>query len=99
VRSTYLLLNVVQRVRGVNGEADQDDMRVGVTERAETIVVLLSGRIPQGKLYVLSIDFYIGHIVLEHGGDINLAGGMSDGDNLCVRYRRRHGARTPRGPI
>ena len=99
MRSTYLLLNVVQRVRGVNGEADQDDMRVGVTERAETIVVLLSGRIPQGKLDVLSVYFDIGHIVLEHGGDINLAGGTSDSDNLCVRYRRRRGARMPRGPI
>jgi len=67
-----LLLNVVQRVRGVNGEADQDDMRVGVTERAETIVVLLSGRIPQGELNVLSINFDIGYVVLEHSGDINL---------------------------
>jgi hypothetical protein len=54
-------------------------MRVGVTERAETVIVLLSGRIPQGKLNVLSVDFDIGHIVLEHGGNINLAGGKSDG--------------------
>jgi len=67
-----LLLNVVQRVRGVNGEADQDDMGVGITERTETVIVLLSSRIPQGKLDVLSIDFDIGHIVLEHGGNINL---------------------------
>ena len=55
-------------------------MGVGVTERAETIVVLLSGRIPQGKLDVLSIDFDVGHIVLEHGGDIDLTGDVSDGD-------------------
>jgi len=67
-----LLLNVVQRVRGVNGETDQDNMGVGVTERAETIVILLSSRIPQGELNVLSIYFDIGHIVLKHSGYINL---------------------------
>ena len=78
---TYLLLNVVQRVRGVNGEADQDDMGVRITERAEAVVVLLSGRIPQGKLDVFSIDFDIGHIVLEYSGNINLAGGTSDEDS------------------
>ena len=55
-------------------------MRVGVTERAETIIVLLSSRIPQGKLNMLSIDLDIGYVVLEHGGDINLAGGTSDND-------------------
>jgi len=41
-----LLLYVVQRVGGVDGEADQDDMGVGVTERAEAIIVFLSSRIP-----------------------------------------------------
>ena len=80
MRCTHLLLNVVQRVRGVNGEADQDDMRVGVAERTETIIVLLSSRIPQGKLNVLSIDLNIGHIILEHSGNIDLFGGTSDGD-------------------
>lgn len=50
-------------------------MRVGVTEWAETIIVLLSRRIPQGKLNMFSINFDIGHIVLEHGGNVNLAGG------------------------
>ena len=78
-RHTCLLLNVVQRVRGVNGEADQNDMGVGVTERAETVVVLLASRIPQGELNVLSVHFDVGHIVLEHGGDINLNNGASDG--------------------
>jgi hypothetical protein len=77
VRCTHLLLNVVKRVRGVNGEADQDDMRVGVTERTETVIILLSGRIPQGKFNMLPVNFDIGNIVLEHGRDINLSGGTS----------------------
>lgn len=54
-------------------------MGVGVTERAETIVVFLSSRIPQGKLNVLSVHLDIGHIILEHGGDIDLTGDVSDG--------------------
>jgi len=67
-----LLLNVVQRVGGVDGEADQDDMGVGIAERAETVIVFLSSRIPQGKLDVLPIDLDIGHIILEHSGNVNL---------------------------
>jgi len=55
-------------------------MGVRITERTEAVIVLLSGRIPQGKLDVLSIDFNIGNIVLEHGGNINLADGTSDED-------------------
>ena len=55
-------------------------MRVGVTERAETVIVLLSGRIPQGKLDMLSIDLDIGYIILKHSGNINLTGGTSDED-------------------
>jgi hypothetical protein len=63
-------------------------MRVGITERAETVIVLLSSRIPQRKLDVLSIDFDIGHIVLEHGGNINLADGSSDEDTKPQHYAR-----------
>ena len=60
-------------------------MGVGVTERTETIVVFLSRRIPQRELNVLSIDLDIGDIVLEHGGNINLAGGTSDeGTNTLI---------------
>jgi len=87
-RRTHLLLNVVQRVRGVNGETDQDDMGVGVTERAEAVVVLLASRIPQGELNVLSVHFDVGHIVLEHGGDINLNNGASDGDTKNSKTAR-----------
>jgi len=67
-----LLLNVIQRVGRVNGKTDQDDMRVGVTERTETVIVLLSGCIPQGKLNMLPINFNVGDIVLEHSRNINL---------------------------
>lgn len=72
-RTAYLLLDVVERVGGVDGEADQDDMRVGIGQRAQTIVVLLASRIPKGQLDVLAIDLDVGDVVLEHGGDVDLS--------------------------
>ena len=45
-----LLRDVLERVGRVYGEAHQDDVCVGVGERAEAIVVLLSGRVPKGQL-------------------------------------------------
>lgn len=43
---SYLLLDVVQGVGGVDSEADQDDVGVGVGQGTETIIVLLASRIP-----------------------------------------------------
>ena len=67
-----LLLHVVQGIGGVDGEADQDNMGVGIREGAETVIILLTGRIPQGELDVLSVNVDIGDVVLENGGDVDL---------------------------
>lgn len=69
---TNLLLNVVKRVRAVDGEADEDDVGVGVAQRAQTIIVFLTGRIPKREFDTLPIDFYVCDVVLEHGGHVNL---------------------------
>lgn len=71
-RAAYLLLDVVERVGRVDGETDQDDMRVRVGERAQSVVIFLASGIPEGELDVLAIDFDIGDVVLEDGGDVNL---------------------------
>lgn len=42
----YLLLDVVKGVGRVDGEANQDNVRVGVGQGAQTIVILLAGSIP-----------------------------------------------------
>ena len=68
----YLFLDVVERVGRVDGEANEDNVRVGVRERAETVVIFLTSGIPEGKLYVLAIHLDIGDIVLEDGGDVDL---------------------------
>ena len=49
-------------------------MGVGVGERAETVVILLAGGIPEGELDVLAIDLDIGDVVLEDSGDVDLCG-------------------------
>lgn len=70
---TNLLLYVVERVRAVDGKADKDNMGVGVAERAESIVIFLTSRIPQGKLNVLAVHFDVGDVVLEHGRHVHLS--------------------------
>jgi len=41
-----LLLNVVERIWGIDSETDEDDMGIGVGERTKTVVILLTSRIP-----------------------------------------------------
>ena len=45
-----LLWNILQAVRRVYAEAHEDDVCVGVGQRPESIVVLLTGGIPQRQL-------------------------------------------------
>jgi hypothetical protein len=47
-------------------------MRVRVGERAQSVVIFLASGIPKGELDVLAIDFDIGDVVLEDGGDVDL---------------------------
>lgn len=49
-------MDVVERVGAVDGEADQDHVRVGVRQRSESVVVLLSGGIPQRELDSFTVD-------------------------------------------
>jgi hypothetical protein len=76
-----LLLDVVKRVRGIDGEANQDDVGVGVRERAKTVVVFLTSSIPKSELDALAIHFDIGDIVLEDGGDVCLRESSLGEDN------------------
>jgi len=76
-----LLLDVVKRVGRVDSETDQDDMRVRVGKRAQSVVIFLASGIPQGELDVLAIDFDIGDIVLEDGGNVDLREGTLGEDD------------------
>jgi len=70
----YLLLDVVERVGGVDGKADQDNVRVGIGERAQTVVIFLTRGIPQSQLNVFAINLNVGDVVLEDGGNVDLRG-------------------------
>ena len=68
----YLLLNIVKGIWGVDREADQDDVGVWVGQWTKTIVILLTGGIPQGQLDVLAINLDVGDVVLEDGWNVDL---------------------------
>lgn len=69
---SHLFLHVLERVRQVDSKADKDNMRVGVGERSETIVVLLSGGIPEGEFDSTAVDLDICDIVFEDGWNVVL---------------------------
>jgi hypothetical protein len=68
----HFLLHVVQGVWGVDGKAYEDNVRIRITQRAETVIVLLSSGIPQSQLNMLAINFDIGNIVLKNRRDVDL---------------------------
>ena len=65
-----LLLDVLQGIRGVNREADEQHVRIGVRKRSESVEVLLTSSIPKGEGDVAAIDDDLRHVVLEHGRDV-----------------------------
>lgn len=77
----YLGLNVVKTRRRNDTEADQENVRLGVAERAQAIVVLLTGGIPETQADGLVVDHDAGGVVVEDGGDVlagESVGGVGD---------------------
>ena len=68
---THLLLYVIEGVWGVDGETDENNVRIRVGEGTKTVIVLLPCGIPEGEFNVLSVDVYISHVVLEDGRNVN----------------------------
>lgn len=66
-------MHVVERIRRVDSEANQDDVRIRVRERAKTVVILLTSRIPESELDMLAVHLDIGDVILEDGGNIDLS--------------------------
>jgi len=55
------------------GETDEKYIRLGIGQRSQAIVILLTRRIPESQVNGLGIHHHIGRIVVENGGYI-LAG-------------------------
>jgi hypothetical protein len=67
-------------------------MGVGVGERAETVIIFLTSRIPKSKLNVLAVDLNIGNVVLKNGGNVDLRVLMLDQERITqvnsrIRWR------------
>lgn len=71
-------------------EADEEHVRLRIRERAQAIVVLLPGRIPQAQVDGLRVDHHIGRVVVEHGG--NILAGEGVGGVADQQARLAHGA-------
>lgn len=72
----YLVHDILERVGAVDGEADEDDVGLGVGEGPQPVVLLLAGSVPESKLDHLARGRVggVGDVVLKDGGHIFLAG-------------------------
>jgi len=73
-RWAHLVHDVLERVWAVNGEADEKDVGFRVGERPQSVVLLLSGSVPEGKLDHLARRRMGGvcDVVFEDGWDVFL---------------------------
>lgn len=62
---TYLRLDVVERGRADDREADQEHVRLGVRQWSESVVILLSSGIPQTQADGLTVHHHACRIVVE----------------------------------
>lgn len=64
-KGAHLGLDVVERGRADNREADEEHVGLRVRERAKTIVILLTSSIPETQADGLAINHDIGRVVIE----------------------------------
>jgi hypothetical protein len=70
----YLVEDVFERIRTVDGEADEEEVGFGVGEGSEAVVFLLAGRVPEGEFdaFPRGLVLDVGDVVFEDGGDVFL---------------------------
>ena len=62
----YLGPDVLETWRADERETNQEDIRLRVGERAETVVIFLTSGIPKPEGDSLAVDHDIGGVVIEH---------------------------------
>lgn len=70
--SAYLVLDIPEAHREVDGKYDENDVAFWVAQRPQTIVLLLPCRVPQRNFNDFALKLSVCDVVLEHGGDICL---------------------------
>jgi hypothetical protein len=63
---THFCLDVLKGRRADEREANQEDIRLRVRQRSETVVVFLPGCVPQAEGDRLAVDHDISGVVVEH---------------------------------
>jgi hypothetical protein len=64
--------DVFQRIGHVHCETNEDDVRVGVGEWADTVVIFLACRVVKGKFDVIAVELDGRDKVVEYGGNVLL---------------------------
>ena len=64
-RNRYLCSDIFIRARTDEGKADEKHVGLGVGEGSQTIVIILTGRIPETQVDGLSIDHHISRIIIK----------------------------------
>lgn len=67
--ASYLGLDVVEGGRADDGEADEENVGLGIRKGSQSVVVFLAGGIPETQADRLPIDHYARGIVIETVGD------------------------------
>lgn len=63
--NTYLGLDVIEGRRADDGEADKEDIGLGVGQRSEPVIILLACGIPEPQTDGLPINHHTGGVVVE----------------------------------
>ena len=83
---SHLGLDVVETRRRNNAEANEEDVGLRIAERAQAVVVLLTGGIPESQADGLVVDHDTRGVVVEDGRDVLAregVGGVGD-EQTCL---------------
>ena len=72
LKSTHLFLNVLKGHSVTHLEADEKDVGIGIAQRAQPVIIFLTGRVPKCELDSLTSNTNLGDIVLENSRYIDL---------------------------
>jgi len=65
----YLVHDIFQRIRAVDGEAYEEEIGLGVRKWSQSVIFFLSGSVPEGELDCLASRTVgdLSDVVLKHG--------------------------------
>eukprot|EP00981_Chlorochromonas_danica_P012611 scaffold5218_cov150-Ochromonas_danica.AAC.3 len=71
-----LVANVLEGDIGIECETNEENVSLRVAKRTQTVIIFLSGRIPQANINRLGVHHDTGRIIVKDRGDILLRKGI-----------------------